>query len=225
MTEGVRFLLSQGTYVNGGEMQEEKVQRIEHSLSEAELYRRREKLEAAMVQFESNLLMDIRLYLKKFKLERLLDRAEGIWHEVVNTALKNASNYNPECSAKAWLRQAAFYAVQHLYRDMKKQVTTITIGEAAQHFGFVGDTEETSETELFDYLEQKNVKRFFKQEQFTADEILSLVNESASKILQMRFVEDLSTREIAANFGISEGAADVRLSRAKGRLRKEYLKQ
>ena len=205
-------------------MQERKVEKIDYSLSEVELNRRREKLEAAMVQFEPNLLMDIRLYLKRFKLEHLSGRAEGIWHEVVNTALRNANNYNPECSAKAWLRQAAFYAVQHLYRNVKKQIPTTAIGEAAQNFGFDGDTEETSETALFDYLEQRNVKRFFKQEQFTADEILSLIEESDGKILRMRFVEDLSTREIAAHFGISEGAAGVRLSRAKSRLRREYLK-
>ncbi len=47
-------------------MQERKVEKTDYSLSEAELNRRREKLESAMVQFESNLLMDIRLFLEKF---------------------------------------------------------------------------------------------------------------------------------------------------------------
>lgn len=206
-------------------MQERIVEKTDYSLSEAELNRRRGKLESAMVQFESNLLMDIRLYLRKFNLGHLSGRAEGIWHEVVNTALRNANNYNPECSAKAWLRSVAFNAVRHLYRDAKKQIQTTAISEAGRHFGFDGDVEETSETGLFDYLEQKSVKRFFKKEQWTAEEILSVVGEDDRQILRLRFVEDLSTREIAAHFGISEGAADVRLSRAKSRLRREYLKQ
>ena len=205
-------------------MQKRKVEKMDYSLGETELNRRRESLEAAMIEFEQNLLMDIRLYLKQFKLEHLLGKAESIWHEVVGVALRNANNYNPECSAKAWLRGVAFNVVRHLKRDDKNQISLTSISETVGKCGFDGNVEETSETELFDYLEQRSVKCFFRQEQFTADEILSLVNENDGKILRMRFVEDLSTREIAAHFGISEGAADVRLSRAKNRLRREFLK-
>lgn len=205
-------------------MQKREVVKTDYSLGETELKRRRELLESAMIEFERNLLMDIRLYLKQFKLEHLSGKAESIWHEVVGTALQNANNYNPECSAKAWLRGVAFNVVRHLKRNDKNQIPLTSISDAVGKFGFDGNTEETSETELFDYLEQRGVKRFFRQEKFTADEILSVVNDGDSKILRMRFVEDLSTREIAVHFGISEGAADVRLSRAKNRLRKEFLR-
>jgi hypothetical protein len=47
-------------------MQERLVEKTDYSFSEVELNRRREKLESAMVQFEPNLLMDIRLFLEKF---------------------------------------------------------------------------------------------------------------------------------------------------------------
>lgn len=205
-------------------MPQQKVEIVDYSLNEAQLQHRREKLEEAIIKFESNLLLDIRVYLKQFKLEHLLDSAREIFSEVKITALKNAGNYNPECSAKAWLRKAAFHSVQHFCRNEKKQLQVTSISEVAQKFGFDGNVEETSESELFDYLKQKSVGQFFK-EQSNADEILSVVNESDRKILRMRFINGLSTKEIAAQLGISEGATDVRLSRAKDRLRKGFLEQ
>lgn len=78
---------------------------------------------------------------------------------------------------------------------------------------------------MFDYLEQKSVERFFRDNQLTTEEILSLVNEDERRILRLRFVGGLSTKGIASQFGISEAAADARLSRAKNKLRKEFLKQ
>lgn len=207
-------------------MPERKAVKIESSQGEADdLKLRREKLEEAILKFEPNLLMDIHMYLKQFKLTHLSEHAEDFWTELKITALKNAANYNPECSARAWLRQAAFYLVQHLYRDEQKQPRTTSISEAALNFGFDENVEETSESELFDYLKQKSIDRFFEENQLNADEILSVVNADDRKILRLRYVAGLSTKEIAAHFGISEGATDVRLSRAKNRLRKGFLKQ
>lgn len=206
-------------------MSQRKAEENNRASSEADLKLRRERLEGAMLQFEPNLLMDIRLYLRQFNLLHLMKDAEELWTEVKITALKNAQNYNPECSAKAWLRQAAFHSIQHLYRDQKKQLPVTSISEVAQKFGFNGNIEESSESELFDYLEQKSVERFFRDSQLTAEEILSVVNEDERRILRLRFINGLSTKEIASHFGISEAAADVRLSRAKNRLRKEFLRQ
>ncbi len=205
-------------------MPEQNARKFDSSPSEDELKLSREKLEEALEQFEKNLLMDIRMYLKQFKLTHLLEQAEEFFSELKITALKNAGNYNPECSARAWLRQAAFYMVQRLYRDGKKQPNVTSISDAALNFGFDGSIENASESELFDYLEQKSVERFFRENQMKADEILSVVNEKDRKILRWSFVDGYSNKEIAAHLGIAENAADVRLSRARNRLKSEFLK-
>lgn len=205
-------------------MPEQNAKKIDSSPSEADLKVSREKLEDAIEQFGKNLLMDIRMFLKQFKLPDSKEYAEEIFSEVKITALRNAGNYNPECSARAWLRQAAFYKIRHLYRDEKKQPPMTSIGDAAATFGFDGNVENASESELFDYLEQKSVERFFRENQLKADEILSVVKENDRKILRMSFIGGYSNREIAAHLGISEGAADVRLSRARNRLQREFLK-
>lgn len=205
-------------------MPEQNARKIDSSPSEADLNLRREKLEEAIEQFEENLLMDIRMYLRKLKLPASKEHTEEIFSVVKITALKNAGNYDPDCSARAWLRQAAFYKIQHLYRDGKKQPPTTSISEAAQKFGFEGNIEIASESELFNYLEQKSVERFFRENQLKADEILSVVNEKDRKILRWSFVDGFSNKEIAAHLGISENAADVRLSRARNRLQREFLK-
>lgn len=206
-------------------MSEQNAKKIESSPSESDLKASREKLEDAIEQFKTNLLLDIRVYLKQFKLPDSKEHAEEILSEVKITALKNAGNYNPENSAKAWLRQAAFFMIQHLYRDGKKQPRTTSVSDAVLKFGFDGDVETASESELFDYLEQQSVERFFRENQLKAEEILSVVNEKDQKILRLSFINGYSNKEIAAYYGISENAADVRLSRARTNLRKEFLKQ
>lgn len=205
-------------------MPEQNARKFDSSPSEDELKLSREKLEEALERFEKNLLMDIRMYLKQFKLTHLLEQADEFFSELKITALKNAGNYNPECSARAWLRQAAFYMVQRLYRDGKKQPNVTSISDAALNFGFDGNVENASESELFDYLEQKSIERFFRENQMKADEILSVVNEKDRKILRWSFVDGYSNKEIAAHLGIAENAADVRLSRARNRLKSEFLK-
>ena len=206
-------------------MPEQNAKKIESSPSESDLKASREKLEDAIEQFKKNLLMDIRVYLKRFKLPDSKEHAEEILSEVKITALKNAGNYNSENSAKAWLRQAALYMIQHLCRDQKKQPRTTSVSDAVLKFGFDGDVENASESELFDYLEQRSVERFFRESQLKAEEIISVVNDKDQKILRLSFIVGYSSKEIAAHYGISEGAADVRLSRARTNLRKEFLKQ
>lgn len=206
-------------------MPELNAKKIESSPSESDLKASREKLEDAIEQYKTNLLLDIRVYLKQFKLPDSKEYAEEILSELKITALKNAGNYNPENSAKAWLRQAAFFLIQHLYRDGKKQPRTTSVSDAVLKFGFDGDVETASESELFDYLEQQSVERFFRENQLKAEEILSVVNEKDQKILRLSFINGYSNKEIAAYYGISENAADVRLSRARTNLRKEFLKQ
>lgn len=206
-------------------MPEQNAKKIESSPSESDLKASREKLEDAIEQFKTNLLMDIRVYLKKFKLPDSKEHAEEILSEVKITALKNAGNYNPENSAKAWLRQAAFHKIQHLCRNQMKQPRTTSVSDAVLKFGFAGDVENASESELFDYLEKQSVERFFRENQLKAEEILSVVNEKDQKILRLSFINGYSNKEIAAYYGISENAAYVRLSRARNNLRKEFLKQ
>ncbi len=58
-------------------MPERKAVKIDSSPSEADdLKLRRDKLEEAIFKFEPNLLMDIRMYLKQFKLTHLSEHAE-----------------------------------------------------------------------------------------------------------------------------------------------------
>lgn len=198
--------------------------KIERSLNEVEVKIRREKLEDAIEQYKKNLQMDIQVYLTRFKLHHLIEQSEDLWSELKIIAIRNADNYDPECSAKAWLRQAAFYMIQHLSRDTQKEPRTTQASAAALKFGFDGNVDETSETELFDYLKQKSVEQFFKDNQLKAEEILSVVEEKDRRILRMSFVGGYSSKEIAAHLGISEGAVDVRLSRARNRLKREFLK-
>ena len=205
-------------------MQKSKTQDLVDASDEREINLQRERVENAIIEFEKNFLKDIQVYLKQFNFEYSPERAQEIFCQAKITALKAARNYNPQCSARAWIRAVIFNEVRSFLRDEKTRVSLLSVSEAAQKYGFENLTEETSETDLFDYLNQQSAREFFRGLP-NADEILSLVNADDRRILHLRYVEGYSAREIAAHFGINEGAAEVRLSRAKNRLRKEFLKQ
>jgi DNA-directed RNA polymerase specialized sigma24 family protein len=55
------------------------------------------------------------------------------------------------------------------------------------------------------------------------NELLSLVDESERKILTLVYIEGQEGADLAATLGIREGAAYMRVARAKEHLRQKYL--
>jgi DNA-directed RNA polymerase specialized sigma24 family protein len=55
------------------------------------------------------------------------------------------------------------------------------------------------------------------------NELLSLVDDNDRRILTLAYVDQLNGIELAAALGVREGAAYVRVARAKEHLRKKYL--
>jgi RNA polymerase sigma factor (sigma-70 family) len=126
-------------------------------------------------------------------------RAEEIVQEAVVQALAKIDTYDSARPAVNWLLGFAINVIRQAQRDQ---------GHAAA----------IADNTPLDRLEDL-VDRFHGQE---AQELLSLVSAPDQEVLRLAIIEELSGRELAAELGISEGAARVRLYRAKQQLRRAY---
>mgnify|MGYP002777094025 FL=1 len=149
--------------------------------------------------------------------------AEDILNDVVETALKIADKYNPAYPARPWLRKIAFNKVREqrrkCYRDRSKVIAIADVPQVRRIQSQAADL--LSEDEMFGMMTQYVDE--LDADSPMLDELLSLVNESDRRTLKLAFVDGLRGKELAANLGIREGAANTRLSRAIDRLRKAYI--
>ena len=183
-------------------------------------------LRTALETHQKELITGIRVFLWKFgavtQRNELEDKAEEILQETAIEALRCADNYDPARAVKPWLLGVALNRIRQMKRDCYRQSRVIvsiqeaTQGIAAnQHSPGLKRTEE----ELLDLLYHDDPNR--KQ---TLAEILSVVDRADREILTLHYVECLTGEELASALGTNVGAAYVRLSRAKNRLRQQFRK-
>jgi RNA polymerase sigma factor (sigma-70 family) len=191
--------------------------------------RKRQILEEAIEQHWQRLLAGIRVYVYKFGLAQSRSSIDSLAREVLNdtvvTALEKASNYSPDRPAHAWLLRVAFNHIRHRLRAQSNRQADrlVTDTVRAQRVATSSDQKTLSEEDMLDLLYQLNNPPF-RSDRLTVEEMLSLVTESDRKVLQLVFIEDLRGKALAAELGISEGAAYTRTSRAIANLRKAFDK-
>jgi RNA polymerase sigma-70 factor (ECF subfamily) len=126
-------------------------------------------------------------------------QAEEILHEAVVQAFAKLDTYDPARPAVNWLLGFAINIIRQIKRHQGH--------EAAKANYILSD-----KARLVDQLRGQ-----------AAQELLGLVSESDQQILRLAIIEGLSGRELAVELGITEGAARVRLHRAKQQLQRAYF--
>jgi RNA polymerase sigma factor (sigma-70 family) len=183
-------------------------------------------LRTALETHQIELLTGIRVYLWKLgavtQQSEIEDKAEEILQETAIEALRCADNYDPSRAVKPWLLGVALNRIRQMKRNSYRQSRVIvSIQEAAQAKAANqhSPASKMTEEELLDLLYYDDPNR--KQ---TLAEILSVIDRDDREILTLHFVECLTGEELASALGTTVGAAYVRLSRAKNRLRQRYRK-
>jgi len=143
---------------------------------------------------------------------------EDALQEVIRRALDRADAFDANRSVHAWLLGIATKVLQEQRRRIwrERQHLIGSIDSALE------STSETNSSRVISGLIAKRVHELAEQQDQNVMEILDLVSPADREILTYRYVDQLDGREIAANLGISEGAARVRLSRALQKLTIEY---
>jgi RNA polymerase sigma factor (sigma-70 family) len=168
------------------------------------------------------------MHIKKFKLASENNLASQMAQDVIQDAfviaLEKAQDYNPANPIGRWFFYIAFNCIRHLHREKVKEhrhISLVSDAVSALNKRSTTDTQAISEADMLDRLNKAQNRAAGNQA--TLAELLSLTAETDREILRLAFEEELQGKDLAARFGISEGAARVRLFRAIARLREAYL--
>ena len=118
---------------------------------------------------------------------------------------------------------------KEIRRSKRTGVVTETYQSGKQNSRSAGNSiensEQITEEEIIDYLIARNADTnpMHHKIHLTFDELVSLVGNDDRLVLKLAFVDNVRGNDLAAILKTSMGAANVRLSRAIGRLRHAYL--
>lgn len=193
-------------------------------------------LAQAIEETHSQLLSGIRALVWKMGMaddpSTVISLANDILQDTIVTAFEIAYRYEPDRPAHAWILGIAANKVREMIRKVgykeHREPSITTLHQAAlsrnQYSDTSDETRTLTEDEMLGYLMYHSMQNPKWRERFrlSIDDLLSLVDDNNQAILKLAFVHRLKGKELAATLGISEGAANVRLSRAIRRLREAY---
>lgn len=162
---------------------------------------------------------------------KIAETADDLLHDTIETALKIADRFDPTRSPYSWLMGIAVKKLSEMARAIKREGKRIQIvtdkddeDDGASARRGKDDNESSTAEEVIDSVLYRTSNRSSLEDQEPLlNELLALVKESDRQILMLAIVDGLSGAGLAASLGIREGAAYVRLARAKEHLRQKYL--
>jgi RNA polymerase sigma factor (sigma-70 family) len=194
---------------------------------EGELTRHRRLIAEAVELHNEDLLVAARVYASKFGLpdrgESAAEVAQDLVQATVVRAFEIADRFDPNRLARPWLLGLLLNVSKEERRRryrIRRHTSSIS---AAIHANDGGGDNAHSEEDLFERLRKRHHEIDLAAE-VQLEDLLGLVSDQDQEVLRLSVVEDRSGRDVAAHLGITEGAANVRVHRALGRLSKEYAR-
>ena len=195
-----------------------------------------QKLVQVIEESHEKLLTSIRVLIWKMGMAGSREEADDLSHEILNetvlTAIKIEERYDSTKSIHAWLMGIAANKIKEMRnKEIRRGKRTGSVTENYQHIqeksvsGRKKESEQITEDEMIDYLAAHSAANnsLNNKIHISFDELISLVGLDDSDVLKLAFVYNLKGKDLAATLKISEGAANVRLSRAIKRLQQAYL--
>ncbi|MDD5368546.1 MAG: sigma-70 family RNA polymerase sigma factor [Anaerolineaceae bacterium] len=196
----------------------------------------RQNFARGLVEISTRLQTDIRIKVAISGLaegERAIeDLANDVFQDTAEIALRDAEHYDPSKSLHAWLMAIAVNKLREQRRESHNQAkrffeTDTPMG--AEVHSIVANSLQagdevalTGEDRLDQALYSSSFRTKLEDRELYWSEQLSVVNESDRQVLWMYYLEDLNGPDLAAALGISEGAALMRLARARMRLQENH---
>jgi RNA polymerase sigma factor (sigma-70 family) len=177
-------------------------------------------LREVMAQEEPNLRRGVAVlvwqYGRTTQRDEVAAIADDVLQEAFSRALDRAETFDPSRSGHAWLFGFAINVVREQRRSMQTEQAHI-IQRAPDADTSTPGTMTPSEAALQRLHDAESAR------EYRVIELLDLVPPPQREVLRQRYVHNLRGRELAAALGgISEGAARVRVSRAKKSLAEAY---
>ena len=194
----------------------------------------RELLNEAVVTRLDQLKNAVRVYVFRFGLAEGGPVLEGVADEILEitleTAVKLMDEFDPNLNPYSWLLTIAINALRNYRRKIIREenhVGSITDTPAPKarnntdlEIAWSAMPEDEKLERLLDHREQTSLE----DQLFAVEDLLSLVKENDRTVLRLAYVDGMGEADLAAVLNVSQGAAAMRLSRARKRLFEAYQK-
>lgn len=159
------------------------------------------------------------------------DVADELLNDTIETGLRSADKFDSARSVYSWLMGIAVNKLREMRRDAKNEMKRVSVfddlapegDDSVEQSGKEEVEDATAEERIDSALYRSTNRSTLEDKASSLDEMLALVKEDEREILRLAIVEGLSGADLAAAFGIREGAAYMRLARAQEHLREKYL--
>ena len=190
---------------------------------------KRRLLDHAVEQHWPDVLIGVRIYIRKFGLSRDRNSDEALARDVLQDAillaLENADKFDPARPARPWILGFALNCLRHARRsEAYERKHIIPVAEIPEVRSAEAESGPLSEDEMFGLL-YHSTQSSRPPDGPCLEDLLAPLTDGDRAVLRLHFVHDLRGKDLAAALGMNEGRAWARLSRAKARLRELYQKE
>jgi len=185
-----------------------------------------EAIKKAIEDQYSSLQIGIRVMVAKSGIvegaEAIKDMSDEILQKTIVTTLTHADKFDTSRQLRPWLLGIANFKIKEIGRELELEREHARVVRSGTDLD--GEDEDSTVEEEVDNILYHTADRDSLENVHTnLKELLSLVNEPDRVVLTYAYVDGLNGIELAAALGIREGAAHVRVARAKQRLLEKYL--
>lgn len=147
------------------------------------------------------------------KPEEVQEAALELLNEVYIEATKTAHSFDPARPPRAWLLGIATHIISKKRGEQAKHKSEISLSALPYDHQEAGGVLTSTSTLIHDGMEQQIEARA------QTEYLLSLVSATDREVLHLSIIEELDGEELAQRLGCAYTAAQVRLCRARARLR------
>lgn len=194
----------------------------------------RELLNEAVVTYLDQLKKAVQVYVIRFGLAEggpvLEEIANEILEITLETAVKLMDKFDPNRNPYSWLLTIAINTLRNYRRKIfreenhVKPITDTPAPKARNNKDLEIDWYSMPEDEKLEHLLNHSEQTSLEDQLFGVDDLLSLVNKNDRIVLRLAYVDGMGEVDLAAVLNVSQGAAAMRLSRARKRLFEAYKK-
>jgi len=150
------------------------------------------------------------VYNKCYGFSKSKEEAQDLTHDVFMKILLNIGSFKGKSKFSTWVYSITYnYCIDYLRKRQKERI------KANNYSNETADLEE-EDAEEFESLREMKVERLM--------ELMEMVTDHDKMILLMKYQDNMSIKDIQGVFEISESAVKMRINRAKGKIKKLYVK-
>lgn len=151
-----------------------------------------------------------KIYRRAISFVKEANLAQDLTHDVFMKVLLNIASFKGKSKFSTWVYSITYnYCIDYLRKRQKERIKANNYSNETKGL-------DEDDIEEFESLREMKVERLM--------ELLEKVTDHDKMILLMKYQDNMSIKDIQGVFDISESAVKMRINRAKGKIKKLYVK-